>query len=123
MVIRLAESNMGKKHKDKQRDEERDEEHEDEESEDEECLELELTMVDDAVIDVSFGDPEDDELDSERVIDWVSSFRPGQFQKQVADLFLADGEIYVVLDKMSVTIPLMEVFRLLEKGGFFKAPE
>lgn len=114
---------MGKKRKDKQQDEESAEEHEDEVNEDEACPEPELTMADDAVVDVSFGDPEDDELDSERVIDWVSSFRPGQYHKQVADLFLAEGEIYVVLDKMSVTIPLMEVFRLLEMGGFFKVSE
>jgi len=82
-----------------------------------------LPMIDDAVVDVSFGEPEDDELDSERVIDWVSSFPPGLYQKQVADLFLSEGEVYVIMDKMSITIPLMDIFMLLEKGGYFKEQE
>lgn len=85
--------------------------------------EFDLPMVEDAIVDVSFGEPEDDDEDSARMMAWVSSFPPGEYKKQVADLFMSKGEIYVVMDKMSITIPLMEIFRLLEKGDFFKQDE
>ena len=80
-----------------------------------------ISVADDVIVDVSFGDPEGDELDMERVLNWASSFPPGQYQKQVADLFLSEGEIYVVLDKMSIVIPLMDLLRLLERGGLFES--
>ena len=91
------------------------EEH-DEECECEECLE-EPVMSENAVIDVAFGEPEDGLEEEERVLDWVASFPPGEFQRQVADLFLSDGEIYIMMDKMTVVVPMMELFRLLELAG------
>jgi|GEM_PF-2334266 len=112
---------MGKKHKGKEKEQGDEDEDSEVEVVEAEGQEFALPMSDDAVVGVSFGDPDDDQMDSQRVIDWVSSFRPGHYHKQVADLFLAEGEIYVVMDKMSLTIPLMEVFRLLEKGGFFQS--
>ena len=95
--------------------EEAEEEGDEEELETEEGLEP--VMSENAVIDVAFGEP-DDGLDAEeRVLDWVSSFKPGEFQRQVADLFLSDGEVYIMLDKMTVVLPMMELFRLLESAG------
>ncbi len=92
-----------------------------EEEDDEEELETEegLTpvMSENAVIDVAFGEPDDGLDEEERVLDWVSSFKPGEFQRQVADLFLSDGEVYIMLDKMTVVLPMMELFRLLESAG------
>lgn len=81
---------------------------------------IEVPNTEDVIVDVSFGDPEDDETEEQRVLNWVASFPPGHYQKQVADLFLSEGEIYVMMDKMSVTIPLFDVLQLLERGGLFE---
>jgi hypothetical protein len=101
-------------------DEERDGE-EDQEEDQEEELEVEEEgqppMAEDAVVDVAFGEPEDGPEEEQRVLDWVSSFTPGEFQRQVADLFLSEGEIYIMLDKMTVVLPLVELFRLLESSS------
>lgn len=97
-------------------DEERNEE-EDLEEENEEFDEEESIMAENAVVDVAFGEPEDGPEEEQRVLDWVSSFPPGEFQRQVADLFLSDGEIYIMLDKMTVVLPLVELFRLLQNSG------
>jgi hypothetical protein len=78
---------------------------------------LEPVMSENAVIDVAFGEPEDGPVEGERVMDWVASFPPGEFQRQVADLFLSDGEIYIMMDKLTVVVPMMELFRLLELAG------
>jgi hypothetical protein len=78
---------------------------------------LEPVMSENAVIDVAFGEPEDGPIEGERVMDWVASFPPGEFQRQVADLFLSDGEIYIMMDKLTVVVPMMELFRLLEMAG------
>jgi hypothetical protein len=97
------------------------EEEDAEEEDDEEDMEteegLEPVMSENAVIDVAFGEPEDGRDEEERVLDWVSSFKPGEFQRQVADLFLSDGEVYIMMDKMTVVLPMMELFRLLESAG------
>ena len=77
-------------------------------------------MAEDAVVDVAFGEPEDGPEEEQRVLDWVSSFTPGEFQRQVADLFLSEGEIYIMMDKMTVVLPLVELFRLLESSGAVK---
>jgi hypothetical protein len=90
-----------------------DEPEHDEECECEECAE-EPVMSENAVIDVAFGEPEDGLEEEERVLDWVSSFKPGEFQRQVADLFMSNGEIYLMMDKMTVVIPVAELFRLLQ---------
>ena len=79
-----------------------------------------IPMADDIIVDVAFGDPEDDEAAEQRISAWVASFPPGRYQKQVADLFLSEGEVYVMMDKMSITIPLIDLFRVLERGGLFK---
>jgi hypothetical protein len=79
----------------------------------EECCD-ETVMSENAVIDVAFGEPDDGLEEEERVLDWVSSFRSGEYQRQVADLFLSEGEIYVMLDKMTMVLPLAELFRLLQ---------
>lgn len=94
---------------------ERPEEEEMDEMEEEEGMEP--VMSEDAVVDVAFGEPEDGLEEEERVLDWVASFPPGEFQRQVADLFLSDGEIYIMMDKMTVVVPIMELFRLLEMAG------
>jgi hypothetical protein len=78
---------------------------------------LEPVMSENAVIDVAFGEPEDGPEEEQRVMDWVASFPPGEFQRQVADLFLSDGEIYIMMDKLTVVVPMMELFRLLEMAG------
>jgi hypothetical protein len=78
---------------------------------------LEPVMSENAVIEVAFGEPEDGAIEGERVMDWVGSFPPGEFQRQVADLFLSDGEIYIMMDKLTVVVPMMELFRLLEMAG------
>jgi hypothetical protein len=78
---------------------------------------MEPVMSENAVIDVAFGEPEDGLDEEERVLDWVASFPPGEYQRQVADMFLSDGEIYIMMDKMTVVVPLMELFRLLELAG------
>jgi hypothetical protein len=88
------------------------EEH-DEECECVECAE-EPVMSENAVIDVAFGEPDDGLEEEEKVLDWVSSFKSGEFQRQVADLFMSNGEIYIMLDKMTVVIPVAELFRLLQ---------
>ncbi len=94
-----------------------------EESEEEQMVDLEdeedmePVMSENAVIDVAFGAPEDGPVEGERVMDWVASFPPGEFQRQVADLFLSDGEIYIMMDKLTVVVPMMELFRLLEMAG------
>lgn len=80
---------------------------------------IEVPNTEDVIVDVSFGDPEDEEAETQRVLNWVASFSPGHYQKQVADLFLSEGEIYLMMDKMSVTIPLFDVLQLLERGGLF----
>ncbi|GEM_PF-7006532 len=99
-------------------DEERNEEEGQEEEELEEGEEEgQLPMAEDAVVDVAFGEPEDGPEEEQRVLDWVSSFTPGEFQRQVADLFLSEGDIYIMLDKMTVALPLVELFRLLESSG------
>jgi hypothetical protein len=103
-------------------DEERNEE-EGLEEEDEELAEEgeeESVMAEDAVVDVAFGEPEDGPQEEQRIIDWVSSFPPGEFQRQVADLFLSDGEIYIMMDKLTVVLPLVELFRLLQSSGAVK---
>ena len=82
-----------------------------------------IPMVEDVIVDVAFGEPEDDEVAEQRTMDWVASFPPGSYQKQVADLFLSGGEVYVMMDKMSITIPLMDLFQVMERGGFFKQEE
>lgn len=99
-------------------DEERNEEEglEDEDEELDEEAE-DTVMAEDAVVDVAFGEPEDGPEEEQRVLDWVSSFAPGEFQRQVADLFLSEGEIYIMMDKMTVVLPLVELFRLLENSG------
>ena len=79
------------------------EEH-DEECECEECVE-EPVVSENAVIDVAFGEPEDGLEEEERVLDWVSSFKPGEFQRQVADLYMSNGEIYLMMDKMTMVDP------------------
>ena len=81
---------------------------------------IEVPNTEDVIVDVSFGDPEDDDAETHRVINWVASFSPGHYQKQVADLFLSEGEIYVMMDKLSVTIPLFDMLQLLERGGIFE---
>lgn len=105
-------------------DREDEEELEEEEEEDEEDMEaregLEPVMSENAIIDLSFGEPDDGPEEEVRVQDWVSSFKPGEFQRQVADLFLSDGEVYIMLDKMTVVLPMMELFRLLESAGAVK---
>lgn len=78
---------------------------------------LEPVMSENVVIDVAFGEPEDGPEEEQRVMDWVASFPPGEFQRQVADLFLSDGEIYIMMDKLTVVVPMMELFRLLELAG------
>ncbi len=83
----------------------------------------EPVMAEDAVVDVAFGEPEDGPEEEQRVLDWVSSFPPGEFQRQVADLFLSDGEIYIMMDKMTVVLPLVELFRLLESSGAVREAE
>jgi hypothetical protein len=88
------------------------EEH-DEECECEECVE-EPVVSENAVIDVAFGEPDDELEEEERVLDWVSSFKPGEFQRQVADLYMSNGEIYLMMDKMTMVIPVAELFRLLQ---------
>lgn len=104
-------------------DEERNEEEGlgDEDLEEEE--EEEPVMAEDAVVDVAFGEPEDGPDEEQRVLDWVSSFNPGEFQRQVADLFLSEGEIYIMMDKMTVVLPLVELFRLLESSGAVRQAE
>ena len=89
-----------------------------EEEEDEEPV-----MAEDAVVDLAFGEPEDGPDEEQRVLDWVSSFNPGEFQRQVADLFLSEGEIYIMMDKMTVVLPLVELFRLLESSGAVRQAE
>ncbi len=105
--------------KDEEYDEEEavEEESEDdvEELEDEE--DLEPVVSENAIVEVAFGEPEDGLDEEERVLDWVSSFKPGEFQRQVADLFMSDGEVYIMLDKMTVILPMIELFRLLENSG------
>ncbi|NLT37831.1 MAG: hypothetical protein GXX95_06710 [Methanomassiliicoccus sp.] len=103
----------------REKDEDWEEEGADEEDDEEEMEEegLEPVMSENAVIDVAFGEPEDGWDEEERVLDWVSSFKPGEFQRQVADLFLSDGEVYIMMDKMTVVLPMMELFRLLESAG------
>ena len=93
------------------------EEETDEEEELETDEDLVPVMSENAVIDVAFGEPDDGLDEEERVLDWVSSFKSGEFQRQVADLFLSDGEVYIMLDKMTVVLPMMELFRLLESAG------
>jgi hypothetical protein len=83
----------------------------------------EPVMSENAIIDVAFGEPEDGLEEEEQVLNWVASFPPGQFQRQVADLFLSEGEIYIITDKMSVVVPMMELFRLLEAAGGAKRIE
>lgn len=83
----------------------------------------EPVMSENAIIDVAFGEPEDGLEEEEQVLNWVASFPPGQFQRQVADLFLSEGEIYIVMDKLSVVVPLTELFRLLEAAGGAKKIE
>jgi hypothetical protein len=88
----------------------------------EEVIELEAeesqpVMSENAIIDVAFGEPEDGLEEEEQILNWVASFPPGQFQRQVADLFLSEGDIYIIMDKLSVVVPLMELFRLLETAG------
>ncbi|MDW5562011.1 MAG: hypothetical protein SA339_02205 [Methanomassiliicoccus sp.] len=103
-------------------DEERNEEGlEDEELE--EGAEEPPVMAEDAVVDVAFGEPEDGPEEEGRVLDWVASFPPGEFQRQVADLFLSDGEIYIMMDKLTVVLPLVELFRLLENSGAVRRDE
>lgn len=88
------------------------------------CAELEdLPVVEDAIVEVAFGDPEDENAEIDRTLSWVESFEPGMLQKQVADLFMTDGDVHIILDKMTVTVPMMELFRLLEKVDFFKGEE
>lgn len=117
---------MSKK-KDKECNEEEEREEEEVDLEVEEDFEteegLEPVMSENAVIDVSFGEPEDGPQEESRVLDWVSSFKPGEFQRQVADLFLSDGEIYVMMDKMTMVLPMMELFRLLENAGAIRDEE
>lgn len=103
-------------------EEERDEE-EDLEADEEGFDEEEPIMAENAVVDVAFGEPDDGPEEEQRVIDWVSSFPPGEFQRQVADLFLSDGEIYVMMDKMTVVLPLVELFRLLQSSGAVREME
>lgn len=101
-----------------ERKEEEDLEEEDEELDEEEVEEP--VMAENAVVEVAFGEPEDGPEAQQRVLDWAASFPPGEFQRQVADLFLSDGEIYIMMDKMTVVLPLMELFRLLENSGAVK---
>jgi hypothetical protein len=84
---------------------------------------MEPVMSENAVIDVAFGEPEDGLDEEERVLDWVASFPPGEYQRQVADMFLSDGEIYIMMDKMTVVLPLVELFRLLESSGAVRQAE
>lgn len=98
-------------------DEERNEEEDLEEELEDDEEEGQPPMAEDAVVDVAFGEPEDGPEEEQRVLDWVSSFAPGEFQRQVADLFLSEGEIYIMMDKMTVVLPLVELFRLLESSG------
>jgi len=109
---------MPRDYEDEERNEEEDLEGDEEISEEEEGEEP--VMAEDAIVDVAFGEPEDAPEDEQRVLDWVSSFPPGEFQRQVADLFLSDGDIYIMMDKMTVVIPLLELFRLLERAGATK---
>jgi hypothetical protein len=110
---------MPRDYDDEERNEEEDLGDEDlEEEEDEEPV-----MAEDAVVDVAFGEPEDGPDEEQRVLDWVSSFNPGEFQRQVADLFLSEGEIYIMMDKMTVVLPLVELFRLLESSGAVRQAE
>lgn len=89
-----------------------------------ECADPEdLSVVEDAIVEVAFGDPGDDAENSLRTISWVDSFTPGLLKKQVADLLMADGDVHIILDNMAVTVPMMELFRLLEKVQFFKDAE
>lgn len=81
---------------------------------------IEVPNTEDVIVDVSFGDPDDEDGETQRVLNWVASFPPGEYQKHVADLFLSEGEIYVMLDKMSITIPLFDILQLLERGGLFE---
>jgi hypothetical protein len=111
---------MPRDYDDEERNEEEGLEGEDEELDEEE---EEPVMAEDAVVDVAFGEPEDGPEEEQRVLDWVSSFPPGEFQRQVADLFLSDGEIYIMMDKMTVTLPMVELFRLLENYGPAKQAE
>lgn len=88
------------------------------------CVDLEdLPVVEDAIVEVGFGDPGDGNDDIDRTINWVDSFEPGLLKKQVADLLMSDGDIHIILDRMTVTVPMMELFRLLEKVDFFKAED
>ncbi|MBI0582779.1 MAG: hypothetical protein ISF22_00980 [Methanomassiliicoccus sp.] len=111
---------MSKKYDEEEHDEE--EQKIEDEEEEVDMEEAEPVMAEDAVIDVSFGDRDDKPEDEGRVLDWVSSFKPGEFQRQVADLFLSEGEIYIMLDKMTVVLPLVELFRLLENSGAITEP-
>lgn len=117
---------MSKKKEECNEEEETEEKEEglEEEEEDFEAEEgLEPVMSENAVIDVAFGEPEDGPEEESRVQDWVSSFKPGEFQRQVADLFLSDGEIYIMMDKMTMVLPMMELFRLLENAGAIRDDE
>lgn len=106
---------MARRKNDDWKEEEAEEEYDEGDTETDEGLEP--VMSENAVIDVAFGEPEDGKDEEERVLDWVSSFKPGEFQRQVADLFLTDGEVYIMMDKMTVVLPMMELFRLLESAG------
>lgn len=82
-----------------------------------------LPVVEDVIVEVAFGDPEDDDDELERTFSWVESFSPGVCRKQVADLLMSGGDIHIILDKLTVTVPMMELFRLLEKVDFFKGED
>ena len=82
-----------------------------------------LPVAEDAIVEVAFGDPDDEDEDIDRTLCWVESFAPGALRREVADLLMVDGNIRIVLDKVTVAVPMMELFRLLEKIDLFKSEE
>ncbi|WP_019176207.1 hypothetical protein [Methanomassiliicoccus luminyensis] len=79
-----------------------------------------VVAVGNAIVEVCFGDPEDEGDEVERTLCWVESFVPGLLTRQVADLFVHHGNVCMIMDRMTVTIPLKTVRLLVRQAGLIE---
>ncbi len=76
-------------------------------------------LVENVIVGMSFGEPDDSCERSERTVNWVNSFTPGMMERQVSDLFMSDGLVHIILDRMTVTLPVIDLLHLLERADPF----
>lgn len=79
-----------------------------------------LVAVGNAIVELCLGDPEDEDEEVERTISWVRGFIPGLLTRQVADLFISHGSVCMVIDRVTVTVPIRTMRLLLEQAELIK---